>query len=78
MRYFSYNEHDENSIDTITVSEEEIVEKYYPYWQGRMREKGFDLNNYTFEDCLEDWIVINWAWEIKDEELKSKTTYKDS
>jgi hypothetical protein len=21
--------------------------------------------NYCFEDCLEDWIVINWAWEVK-------------
>lgn len=21
----------------------------------------------TFENCLEDWIVVNWAEEIKDE-----------
>jgi hypothetical protein len=20
--------------------------------------------NYSFEDCLDDWIVVHWAWEV--------------
>lgn len=23
-------------------------------------------DRYTFEDCLEDWMVVNWAWEVKE------------
>jgi hypothetical protein len=23
---------------------------------------------YNFEDCLEDWIIVNWAWEVNDDE----------
>jgi hypothetical protein len=21
---------------------------------------------YAFEDCLDDWVVVNWAWEVKE------------
>ncbi len=21
-------------------------------------------SKYCFEDCLEDWIVLNWAWQV--------------
>jgi hypothetical protein len=21
---------------------------------------------FSFEDCLDDWVIINWAWEVKD------------
>jgi hypothetical protein len=21
---------------------------------------------FTFEDCLDDWVIVNWAWEVKD------------
>jgi len=22
--------------------------------------------NYCFEDALDDWVVVNWAWEVKE------------
>jgi hypothetical protein len=22
--------------------------------------------NYTDQDCIEDWIVVNWAWEANE------------
>jgi hypothetical protein len=28
-------------------------------------EQAYIDENYTFEDCLEDWIAVNWAWESK-------------
>lgn len=71
MRYYSYNELHENGTDNVvvTVSEYDIRRDYYPYWYDRMCKKfGEDVvrHNYCFEDCLDDWIVVNWAWEVKE------------
>jgi len=67
MRYFSYNEQgdgDENIV--VTMSEDEIREEYYPYWYEKMCKKFGKQKvdeTYSFEDCLDDWRVVNWAWE---------------
>ena len=61
---------------TITVSEEWIRKMYYPHWLKKMilwamktelyKEPWADLHWYfSFEHCLEDWIVTHWAQEIK-------------
>jgi hypothetical protein len=69
MRYYSYNEMDDNGENlVITLSEEDVRKQYWPYWYGRMCERfGKDVvdEKYAFEDCLDDWIVVNWAWEVK-------------
>lgn len=71
MRYYSYNEYSTDpSVDNyvVTVSEQDIHRDYYPYWYGRMCEKfGKDHvdKTYSFEDCLDDWIVVNWAWKVE-------------
>jgi hypothetical protein len=75
MRYFSYNEYDPNSPLSdadggyiITVSEDDIKKTYWNYWYTRMCEKyeqSYVDENYTFEDCLEDWVIVNWAWKSK-------------
>jgi hypothetical protein len=69
MRYFSYNEYDEDQGElVVTKSEEDIRKEYWPYWYGKMCDKFGQFHvdeNYTFEDCLEDWIVVNWAWAIR-------------
>lgn len=71
MRYYSYNEYSTDpSVDNyvVTVSEQDIHRDYYPYWYGRMCEK-FGKEHvdktYSFEDCLDDWIVVNWAWKVE-------------
>ena len=56
--------------ETIIVSEEEIRKDYYPYWYEKMCQKfGKDVvdEQYSFEDCLEDFIVTNWAEELENE-----------
>jgi hypothetical protein len=68
LRYFSYNtlKDDEHLIETMT--EDEIRKIYYPWWYERMCNKfGKDVvdSTYNFEDCLEDWKIVNWAWEVK-------------
>lgn len=75
MRYFCYNEYYEDpSTDklgnyVVTKSEEEIRQEFYPYWYDRMCHKYGKEHvdaTYSFEDCLDDWIIVNWAWESKD------------
>jgi hypothetical protein len=70
MRYFSYNEYDEDQGGVVvTKSEEDIRKEYWPYWYGKMCDKyeqAYVDEHYCFEDCLTDWIVVNWAWEVKD------------
>lgn len=72
MRYYSYNEYnpdsplaDKTGGYVVTLSEEEIRKEYYPYWYGRMCEK-FGKEHvdktYCFEDCLDDWVIVHWAW----------------
>jgi hypothetical protein len=75
MRYFSYNEYDPDNplADSeggyvVTYSENEIREKYWPYWYSRMCQKyeqAYVDEYYSFEDCLCDWIAVYWAWEVK-------------
>jgi hypothetical protein len=65
MRYFSYNEFDSTGGRVVTMSEEEIRKEYWPYWYNKMCLKfgRFHVDeNYSFEDCLEDWMTVHWAW----------------
>jgi len=27
-------------------------------------EQSYVDQNYSFEDCLDDWVVVNWAWKV--------------
>ena len=70
MRYYSFNEPGDKGNDVVqTMSEDEIREEYYPYWKERMIKKYGEeefKKTWSFEECLEDWVVVNWAWEVKD------------
>jgi hypothetical protein len=78
MRYYSYNEYDPDSPRSdasgsyvATVSEDDIRQTYWPYWYKNMCEKfgqEFIDANYSFEDCLTNWITVNWAWPVLDNE----------
>ena len=64
MRYFTYNVPDESGNNTTPIfSEHEIGVFYYPYWCEKMKKAGKE-SQICFENCLEDWITINWAWEV--------------
>jgi hypothetical protein len=50
------------------MSEDEILHHYWPHWYQKMCAKFGKEHvdeNYGFHDCLDDWIVVNWAWESK-------------
>ena len=69
LRYYCYNDYKTDpSADSYVEfkSEEDIRMEYWPYWYGKMcekYEKTYVDENFCFEDCLDDWIVVNWAWE---------------
>jgi hypothetical protein len=67
MRYWSYNEQTESGDTVVTVSEDEIINQYWPWWYGKMCEKfGREVvdRDYTKQDCIDDWVVVHWAWEV--------------
>lgn len=81
MRYFQYLEPEFGGIEgeflgcrVITLSEEEILETYYPYWRAaveRVNPTHFEnkSEDELKEDALQDWAIINWADEVKEEDI---------
>jgi hypothetical protein len=59
----------------ITVSEAWVRRMYYPHWRASMifhwckstdpnYQPNIRADQITFEHCLEDWVVTNWAIEL--------------
>ena len=69
MRTYLFNDWDENDNHVIReITEDEILEDYWNYWNERMVKKfGYGHELITKDNCINDWIVVNWAWE-KDNE----------
>ena len=65
MRYFRYVEPGwADEVVTTTMSEEQILQEYWAYWKRRMEEVGrHDL--ISEENCIQDFVVVNWAWEVE-------------
>lgn len=79
MRYFSYDEPIFSDDDhftvignrTVTLSEEDIRREYYPYWSDAMiRKYGKEAfeRDWSFEECLEDFVAGQWAREVPEGE----------
>ena len=66
MRCYEYSYCNENNEDvTEILSEMEILELYWKYWYSRMVEKfGSDHPEITVRNCIDDWVVVNWAVEL--------------
>jgi hypothetical protein len=57
MRYISYENSDG---ETITLSEDEIRENFFPQWKRKMLVKydnEYFEKTFSFEECLNDFIV---------------------
>ena len=67
MKYWSFSYPDLNDTDIVeTFSEDEIIDQYYPWWSDKMRKKygeEYFEKTYCEKDCIDDWVVVNWAWE---------------
>lgn len=62
MRVFAYNEQEANN--PLLITDKQILEEYYPWWKEQMIK--VNKSNLINEDnCIDDWVIINWAWELK-------------
>lgn len=43
----------------------EIYEKYYPWWKENVKKARLDFKDISFQLCVEDFCVVNYAWEKK-------------
>lgn len=65
MNYWSYDEPTfDGGNNTITLSEDEIIARYWKFWYPAMCKKHGKEHvdeNYCEKDCIDDWVVIHWA-----------------
>lgn len=73
MKYWTYVQPgDDGGVSPvyITLSEQEILDQYWDYWYGQMckalGKEEVDAK-WTKQDCIDDWIVVHWAWKSDDE-----------
>ena len=68
MKYWTIVEPGNDGVSPVytTLSDQDILKEYWNYWYGKMCEKFGKEHvdaNYCPQDCIDDWIVVHWAWE---------------
>lgn len=46
-----------------TLSEQQILDYYWNWWSTGMHNVNKPEELITPENCIDDWVVIHWAWE---------------
>ena len=65
MKYWTYVEPGkEGKEDYRTLSEQQILKEYFPYWKKRMKEVNKE-HLITRQNCIDDWVTLHWAWKGK-------------
>lgn len=60
----TYLYNDQGYDKPVEITDDQIIREYFPYWKNQMIKKfGFDHELITIKNCIDDWIVVNWAWE---------------
>ena len=49
---------------TCTKTEAEIISEYFPWWSEQMTKVG-KQDQISEQACIEDWVVVHWAYEVK-------------
>ena len=64
MRRFKYIEFIDEDIELVKVkTEKEVLDMYWDYWVSKMKQVERE-HLISEENCIQDWVVINWAWEL--------------
>jgi hypothetical protein len=72
MKTYCYDEpifdNEGNIIDNIVmeITEDRIITMYWPQWAHKMYKKYGSNIELKPEDCISDWVIINYAWEKKE------------
>ena len=65
MKYYRTFEQTYGGDREVIMNEAEILQDYWPYWYGEMvRVHGADSPLITDENCIDDWVAVNWAVEV--------------
>lgn len=74
MRIWVYNKpifNDRGDLidsEVTEITDEGILFEYWYYWAKKMEDTFGDGHPETnTENCIQDWVVVNWAWEKKDD-----------
>lgn len=59
-RQWRYVEPSEHGEVTVTLSESEIVRKYFDYYAEGMRRVG-KADDISEQGCIDDWVTVHWA-----------------
>lgn len=72
MKFYVYDEPTFNEfgdlVDStdVIISEQEILDSYWTHWKSKMEIKfGKDSSKITEENCISDWIIVNYAREVE-------------
>lgn len=55
------NEKGVTSSREVTMTEKQIIEKYYDDWCERV-EKAGKKDMISMDNCIQDWVAVNWAY----------------
>lgn len=68
MKKYKYVEPDENDqVKEVILTEDDILKEYWEFWSRKMAEiHGSDHEWITPENCIEDWLQVHWATEVKE------------
>lgn len=67
MKYYRVQSFSEETgaIEEV-LSEQDILDQYWPYWVTQMAKKfGPCHPSITHQNCIDDFVVVHWAWETK-------------
>lgn len=62
-KIYLYNELDFDF--PLQIDGRQILDLYWPIWSGNMVRLNKPVEQITYRNCIEDWLVFNWAWEKK-------------
>ena len=72
MRYFRFNQPSNKTdciYETVTVSEDDIINEYWDFWYRKMIQKYGQEKvdaKYGRAHCIKDWCKITHAWQVVD------------
>ncbi len=66
-KMWAYNDWDDNNKPIVRYfTDTEIMNSFWKYWSAQMLKRGGLSPMITKENCIEDWVVVNWAWPVND------------
>ena len=51
-------------------TENDIIDFYYDFWSKSCKLKGVPEERITKQECIEQWMIGNWAYKIDEKDLQ--------